>query len=389
MERRRAADGQPDSWAGAASDGTWYTAQQWAAWKARDEEQVPPAPAAGQRQPEDASPEAPEPARETGDVDQAPASPAATWLAPRAPAGVPQPVRAPAAPAAEQRQAAVAPAEVPEPARAPAAPAAKQRQAADPAEQQWGASNFLAVLLHNAGAALRPCTTLRSLLQAAHARRELLPMPADAFFNGDIRQALGSPDAFRVTIESINCICDPNRSGHHRIDMLVYHRCGAVTRHHPGASAAQSAKPHTIPHGSRTYSRDIALQQGIGAALHVHAPGLGADHVAAAEHGAPPLLVTEADLRDVHPVDASFVNAASLTAALARLPPGDTDWSHHGFPWWVFMAGRSHKFLACVQEGIIGVTGVKEDDLTRYMRVTTRSRVRVVSVNRRVQIEEV
>ena len=78
MERRRAADGQPDSWAGAASDGAWYTAQQWAAWKARNEEEVPAALAAEQRQPEDASPEPPEPARETGDEDQAPASPAAT-----------------------------------------------------------------------------------------------------------------------------------------------------------------------------------------------------------------------------------------------------------------------------------------------------------------------
>ena len=39
MERRRADDGQPDSWAGAASDGAWYTTQQWAAWKARNEEE--------------------------------------------------------------------------------------------------------------------------------------------------------------------------------------------------------------------------------------------------------------------------------------------------------------------------------------------------------------
>ena len=112
------------------------------------------------------------------------------------------------------------------------------------------------------------------------------------------------------------------------------------------------------------------------------------DHVAVAEHGAPPLLVTEADLSGVHPVDANLVNAASLTAALARLPPGDTDWSREGFPWWVFMAGRSYKFLACVEEGIIGVTGVRENDLTKYMRVTTRARVRVVSVNRKVQIQE-
>ena len=38
---------------------------------------------------------------------------------------------------------------------------------------------------------------------------------------------------------------------------------------------------------------------------------------------------------------------------------------------------------------IIGVTGVKENGLTKYMRVTTRARVRVVSVNRKVQIQEV
>ena len=50
------------------------------------------------------------------------------------------------------------------------------------------------------------------------------------------------------------------------------------------------------------------------------------------------------------------------------------------------MAGRSDKFLACVEEGIIGVTGVRENDFTKYMRVTTRARVRVVSVNRKVQI---
>ena len=88
-------------------------------------------------------------------------------------------------------------------------------------------------------------------------------------------------------------------------------------------------------------------------------------------------------------MDATLVNAASLTVALASLPQGDTDWSHHGFPWWVFMAGRRNKFLGCVQEGIIAVTGVREDHRRQYMRVTTRRRVHVVSVvNRRVRIEQ-
>ena len=82
--------------------------------------------------------------------------------------------------------------------------------------------------------------------------------------------------------------------------------------------------------------------------------------------------------------------SASLTAALARLPPGETIWSREGFPWWVFMAGRTQNFQTIVREGIIRVTGVRLDDLTSCMRVTTRERVRVVSVNRgRVRVTEV
>ena len=171
---------------------------------------------------------------------------------------------------------------------------------------------------------------------------------------------------------------------------MVYHRCGAVTRYHPGRTPALSARPHTIPHGSRAYSRAIALDQGIGAALHVHAPRLGGERVAAAEHDAFPLLVTADDLADINPVDSKLVNAASLTAALARLPPGETNWSREGFPWWVFMAGRTQNFQTILREGIIRVTGVRLDDLTSCMRVTTRERVRVVSVNRgRVRVTEV
>ena len=120
MEWRRAADGQPISWPGAASDGTWYTAQQWAAWKARNEEQVP------------------------------------------------------AAPAAEQRQALVAPAEIPEPARAPAAPAAEQRQ---PAVATAGQQNLKAptfsqssctTLGHHCGRAQRCAACWRPLMLSGH-----------------------------------------------------------------------------------------------------------------------------------------------------------------------------------------------------------------------------
>jgi len=350
MERRRANDGQAytedefggwyhaaaqEYWENApqlrqARDGNWYTEAEWTAW-------------------------------ETGNAEEAPA--------------------------AEQHQAAGAPPGL-EQHQAAGAPAGAAELAA---EQLWGASNFVTVLLpQNGGAAagIGLCRTLRELLQAAHAHREHLPLPADLFFNGNIRVALGCPDALIVSLESIHGIRDPNRSGHDRIDMLVYHHGGAVTRYHPGGTPAQSAQPHTIPHGSRTYSRAIALDQGVGAALHVHAPGLGGEHVAAAEHDAPPLLVTADDLADINPVDSKLVNAASLRAALASLPPGETNWSYEGFPWWVFMAGRTQRFHTIVREGIIRVIGVSYDDLTHCMRVTTREGVRVVSVNRgQVRVE--
>ena len=191
-----------------------------------------------------------------------------------------------------------------------------------------------------------------------------------------------------MSVESINGISDPNRGGDDRIDILVYHRSGGVTRHHPGSRPAQNAQPHTIPDGSRTYNRAIAQHQGVGAALHMYSPGLEGGLVAAAEHDASPLLISAVDLAEINPVDSKLVNAASLRTALANLPPGETDWSREGFPWWVFMAGRGHKFQTMVSEGIIRVTGVSSDDGAHCMRVTTRERVRVVSVNRgRVQVE--
>ena len=192
--------------------------------------------------------------------------------------------------------------------------------------------------------------------------------------------ALDCPDALSVSVESINGVSDPNRKGHQRIDILVYHPSGAVTRHHPGGKPAQSAWSHTIPHGSRTYNRAIALDLGVGAALHVYAPGFAGDQVAAAEHDAPRLLITAEDLLDINSVDSVLVCAASLTAALASLPPGKTNWSLNGFPWWVFMAGRPEKFGTILREGIIGVTAIVPDDGTPYMRVTTRQDMREVSV---------
>ena len=88
-----------------------------------------------------------------------------------------------------------------------------------------------------------------------------------------------------------------------------------------GTTQVADLRKALCPAALTAYSRAIALDQGIGAALHVHAPGLGGEHVAAAEHDAPPLLVTADDLADINPVDSKLVNAASLAATFARLPP--------------------------------------------------------------------
>ena len=242
-------------------------------------------------------------------------------------------------------------------------------------EQLWGESSFVNVLLpekSRAATGMPRCTTLRQLLQAAHTHRQHLLLPADLFFNWDIRVALGSPDALHVCIESIIGIRDPNRSGHDRIYLLVYQRCGAVTRHHPGGTPAQSARVHTIPHHSRTYDRNIALNQGVGAALHVHAPGSLLTETET--------LVTSEDLAEIKPVDSKLVNAASLRAALSNLRLGETDWSREGFPWWVFMAGHE-KFNTIVQAEITRVSGVSWADGHLCMQVATRESVHVVTVN--------
>ena len=175
------------------------------------------------------------------------------------------------------------------------------------AEQFWESSICVAVLLSKNGraaAGMPSCTTLRDLLEAAHAHRQHLPLPADVFFEGDIGVELDCANPVAVSIESINRVRDSNRGGHNRIDLLVYDRSSAVTRHHPGRRSAENARRLMIPHGSRTYSRAIAPDQGVGAALHVHTPIMEAwrrtthpsmedDHVAAAEHDEPQPLVTE------------------------------------------------------------------------------------------------
>ena len=120
------------------------------------------------------------------------------------------------------------------------------------------------------------CTSLRDLLEAAHAHRQHLPLPADLSSEGDIGVELACANPVAVCIESINRVRDPNRGGLSRIDLLVYDRSGAVTRHHPGRMPSEDAHSHVIPPGSRTYNYAIAVAVGFGAVSHVHSPILEA-----------------------------------------------------------------------------------------------------------------
>ena len=98
------------------------------------------------------------------------------------------------------------------------------------------------------------------------------------------------------------------------------------------------------------------------------------DHLAAAEHNERLPQFAASDLPDTSPLDSKFINKAAFTKAVARLPPGETDWSREGFPWWVFMAGRMHLFGPTIDQGIIRVTAVANCVFwpqPSYMRATT------------------
>ena len=381
---------RPEVWQ--ASDGNWYTEAEWQAWQTGKAEQAPPARAAEQR----GASEPPQPAAaaelvvaarrpEVWRASDGKRYTRAEWQAWQASNAE----HAPHAFAAEQHGAA----DPPQPAEAAAAEPA--------AEQLWGPSHFVTTLLpqNRRAVCMPPCNTLRGLLEAAHTHRQHLPLPADVFFQGDICAALGCYNPVAVTMERINSVKDPNRGGHERIDLLVYDRSGAVTRHHPGRRPAEDARPHMIPHVSRTYNRSIAMAMGVGAALHVHSPIMEAwratahpsmeeERIAAAEHDEPPPLVTADDLADINPLDSKLINVAALADALASLQPGETNWSREGFPWWVFMAGRLHMFRQVVAQGIIRVTAVNTRQPTPYMRVSTLACVRIVRVSRgRVRLE--
>ena len=112
------------------------------------------------------------------------------------------------------------------------------------------------------------------------------------------------------------------------------------------------------------------------------------DHVAAAKRDEPPPLLTLDDLSDINPLDSKLMSAATLVKALDDVPPGETNWSGDGFPWWVFMAGRLHMFRPVVAQGIMRVNAINSGHQVWYMQVTTRVRVHNVCVSRgKVRVE--
>ena len=221
--------------------------------------------------------------------------------------------------------------------------------------------------------------SLRDAFQSACANAESLPLPANVFYDGDICSALECPGAVLVTAETINHVQDPNREGALRVDFVAYNdTTGAFTRYHPGASGRQSAAPHTMEQSSRAFSLGIALQRGVGAALHALVPAAAHGATAVTEH-----LCIEKDLREIHPLDAKLISSGRLRgameAALKAAGADAVDWSNggikQGYPWWVFMAGpgRMEKFKAMLGEGVVSVFVVKRDDSSDrpFLRVTT------------------
>ena len=226
--------------------------------------------------------------------------------------------------------------------------------------------------------------SLRGALQSACAVAAFLPLRADVFYDGDICSALGCPDAVLVTAETINHVPDPNRNGALRVDFVAYDITGAFTRYHPGASKEQAAAPHTMQQSSRAFSLDIALQHGVGAALHAQLPAAACGAAAATEH-----LCTEMDLLEIHPLDAKLISPsvfqAAMEAALSQAGADAVDWSHGGFgqgyPWWVFMAGRMEKFTAMLSEGIVSVSVRHSAGHRPFLSVTIAAQQHAVRIS--------
>ena len=224
----------------------------------------------------------------------------------------------------------------------------------------------------------------RGALQTACTVAAFLPLRADVFYDGDICSALGCPDAVLVTAETINHVQDPNRNGALRVDFVAYDTTGAFTRYHPGASKKQAAAPHTMQQSSRAFSLGIALQRGVGAALHAQVPAAAHGAAAATEH-----LCTKMDLLEIHPLDAKLISPsvfqAAMEAALSQAGADAVDWSNggigQGYPWWVFMAGRMEKFTAMLSEGIVSVSVGHSAGHRPFLSVTTAAQQHAVRIS--------
>ena len=231
--------------------------------------------------------------------------------------------------------------------------------------------------------------SLRGALQSACAVAAFLPLRADVFYDGDICSALGCPDAVLVTAETINHVPDPNRNGALRVDFVAYDITGAFTRYHPGATKKQDATPHTMQQSSRAFSLDIALQHGVGAALHAQLPAAARGAAAATEHGDPSHLCSAMDLLEIHPLDAKLISPsvfqAAMEAALSQAGADAVDWSNggigQGYPWWVFMAGRMEKFTAMLSEGIVSVSVGHSAGHRPFLSVTTVAQQHAVRIS--------
>ena len=280
------------------------------------------------------------------------------------------------------------------PAAPPPAPAGHLAPAPPPQPQDmWSQSHFIRVLLPARVALARVARSpsLRTALNIATDRHDLLPLPASELFEGDIRGALNCPHAITVTAEIVNNVPDPNRNGRFRVDFFAYEPDGSITRYHPGPTKLTSAIPSRMSPVTRVFDKSVALARGVGAALHLHPPAVAAleNQPTLAELGAL-RLCDHMDLQDVSPLDAKLVSPHGLYLTLRALPeqPREVDWSLDGFPWWTLMATRDKHFQPLVAEGIVQVLAVT-DEPRHVLIVTLDARYKVMATHRgRLHIEK-
>ena len=149
-----------------------------------------------------------------------------------------------------------------------------------------------------------------------------MPLPASAFVNVDLGRRLAASPLLIVVAEKVLRVPDTNRPPHCRIDFFCYMPTGEVVRYHSGCSPQADMKPHTMRWGCNLFDAALARSRGVGAALHLRPPRLGASSGAAQPGG---LLCTRDDMTAICSYDITQVNPRKVQEKLLELQDDDQE----------------------------------------------------------------